>query len=248
MAMGRVTSPDDRVAILAVGAVVCIAAAIAGDTSQDLKTGFLVGATPYRQQIGEMIGVLASALTMGLVLMVLHQGIGIGSQDLSAPQATLMSMVIDGVTQENLPWDLLFIGAAIALIVELIGLPSLALAVGLYLPVSLSSPILIGGAIRLWVEKKYRDDVRFHKREKGILFSSGLIAGAALIGVLISGFVYMGDKWSKFDAWLQKVIDLTDGLGALPSFLIFLFLCAMLLLVILSTSRRNGDDHGISSR
>ena len=236
--MGKATAPEDRIAILMVGAVVCIAAALAGDTSQDLKTGFLVGATPARQQIGELIGVLTAALVMGFVLVILHESAGIGSSKLPAPQATLMSMVIDGVTRGDLPWGLVFIGAAIALIIEIIGLPTLALAVWLYLPLSLSTPILLGGAIRLLVEKRYREPLLFEKRERGILVSSGLIAGAALIGVIIKGMIYIEDKWDGFALFLEKVHDLTDGLGPLPSALIFLLLACILLWNILEPLKK----------
>jgi putative OPT family oligopeptide transporter len=236
---GKVSTPEDRISILMVGAVVCIAAAIAGDTSQDLKTGFLVGATPFRQQIGEMIGVLTTALVMGSVLLILHEGAGIGSSKLPAPQATLMSMVIDGVTRGDLPWGLVFTGAFIALIIEIIGLPSLALAVGLYLPMSLSTPILIGGIIRFWVEKRYSGNILFEKRERGILYSSGLIAGAALIGVVIKGMIYLEDKWPRFAVFLEKVHNLTDGLGSFLSMLIFLFLTCTLIWKILQPLKKD---------
>jgi putative OPT family oligopeptide transporter len=195
--LGRADMPNARFAVLAVGAVVCIAAAIAGDTSQDLKTGFLVGATPYRQQIGEFIGVAASALVMGFVLRLLHAAYGIGSEQLAAPQAQIMTMVIDGVLSGELPWNLVFIGGMIAALVELLGLPSLALAVGLYLPLSLTTPIMAGGAIRGILEKTYGGDDKDHgekeelrdRRESGVLYASGMIAGAALIGVVAAGFI-----------------------------------------------------------
>ena len=195
--LGRADMPNARFAVLSVGAVVCIAAAIAGDTSQDLKTGFLVGATPYRQQIGEFIGVAASALVMGFVLRLLHAAYGIGSEQLAAPQAQIMTMVIDGVLSGELPWNLVFIGGVIAAIVELLGLPSLALAVGLYLPLSLSTPIMAGGAIRGLLEKSYGGEDKDHadkqelrdRRESGVLYASGMIAGAALIGVVAAGFI-----------------------------------------------------------
>ncbi len=190
-----------KVAVLAVGAVVCISAAVAGDTSQDLKTGFLVGATPARMQVGEMMGVLASAAVMGGVLVVLNESYGIGTVDgLAAPQATLMSLVIDGVLNASLPWGFVLLGIAIAAIVEFVfKLPSLAFAVGVYLPVSLMTPILVGGLMRMALTRKYADagetddgvEVLAERRERGVLFASGLIAGAALVGVLIGGVVYV---------------------------------------------------------
>ena len=215
-----------KVAVLAVGAVVCISAAAAGDTSQDLKTGFLVGATPKRMQVGEMLGVLSCAVTIGFVLIVLNESYGIGTVDgLPAPQATLMSLVIDGVLNASLPWTFVFIGIAIALIVEFVfKLPSLAFAVGVYLPVSLMTPILIGGLIRRALTRKYEDagededgvSVLADKRERGVLFASGLIAGAALVGVLIGGAIYAvtqitGDPgaasmWQVGHAWMDTAL------------------------------------------
>ncbi len=191
VALGRADMPNARFAVLSVGAVVCIAAAIAGDTSQDLKTGFLVGATPKYQQMGEFIGVLTAAIVMGFVLNLLDQAYGIGSPELAAPQATIMTLVIDGVLNANLPWNLVIMGGMIALIVELLGLPSLALAVGLYLPISLSVPIVAGGAVRGLLSLRFAEKVdEFRaRREAGILYCSGLIAGAALIGVFAAALV-----------------------------------------------------------
>lgn len=198
-----------KVAVLAVGAVVCISAAVAGDTSQDLKTGFLVGATPKRMQVGEMMGVLASAAVMGGVLVVLNESYGLGTVDgLPAPQATLMSLVIDGVLDASLPWAFVLIGIGIAAVAEFVfKLPSLAFAVGVYLPVSLMTPIFVGGLMRMGLARKYASGVEkaagngeeaasdeaegTEKRERGILFASGLIAGAALVGVLIGLAIYL---------------------------------------------------------
>ena len=215
-----------KVAVLAVGAVVCISAAVAGDTSQDLKTGFLVGATPKRMQVGEMLGVLSCAVTIGFVLIVLNESYGIGTVDgLPAPQATLMSLVIDGVLNASLPWTFVFIGIGIALVVEFVfKLPSLAFAVGVYLPVSLMTPILIGGLIRRALTGRYEDagetddgvSVLADKRERGVLFASGLIAGAALVGVLIGGAIYAvtqitGDPgaasmWQVGHEWMDSAL------------------------------------------
>lgn len=190
--LGLENEPGARVAVLMVGAVVCIAAAVAGDTSQDLKAGFLVGATPWRQQIGEMVGVITAALVMGSVLLLLNESYGIGVEGgLPAPQATLMSMVIDGVLSQDLPWMLVFVGMALAAIVELgMGLPSLAFAVGLYLPISLTTPIMIGGIVRWIIERKPAQVGVSEQREGGILFSSGMVGGAALMGVIIAMGIY----------------------------------------------------------
>ncbi len=185
LALGR-TDPTAPVAVLLVGAVVCISAAIAGDTSQDLKCGFLVGATPWKQQVAELIGLPFAAVSMAFVLQLLHASYGIGSAELAAPQATLMATVIDGVLTQSLPWALVFVGIAIAVVIELLGVPSLPFAVGLYLPLALTTPIFTGGVVRWVIEKRFTGTVLQEKREAGVLYASGLIAGAALLGVLIA--------------------------------------------------------------
>ncbi len=162
--------------VLTLGAVVCIAAAIAGDTAQDLKTGFLVGATPWKQQVGELIGVLASAVFIGWTLYLLHHAYTIGSKELSAPQATLMSLVVKGVFEGNLPWFLVGTGVFTALAVELLGIPSLPFAVGLYLPLELSTALVVGGLVAHLTRGTSR----------GVLFASGLVAGDALTGILLA--------------------------------------------------------------
>ncbi|AZR72644.1 oligopeptide transporter, OPT family [Anoxybacter fermentans] len=185
------TGESGMIAALSVGALVCIAIAIAGDTSQDLKTGFLVGATPRKQQYGEIIGVLVSALVIGFTLILLHEAYTIGSKELAAPQATLMSLVVEGVMKGTLPWALVLTGVFTALIVELFGIGSLPFAVGLYLPIHLSTPIIIGGIIRGLLNKFSANDSIFKsKRETGILYASGLIAGDALLGVILAIFAY----------------------------------------------------------
>ncbi|MDE2795358.1 MAG: oligopeptide transporter, OPT family [Gemmatimonadota bacterium] len=229
-----------KVAVLAVGAVVCISAAAAGDTSQDLKTGFLVGATPKRMQVGEMLGVLACAVTIGGVLILLNESYGIGTVDgLAAPQATLMSLVIDGVLNASLPWAFVFIGIVLALVVEFVfKLPSLAFAVGVYLPVSLMTPILVGGLMRKALTRRYEQagetgegvSVLAEKREQGVLYASGLIAGAALVGVLIGGLIYVVTRagvaptWQFGHAWMDSVPGLASVVGTLA----FAALCWML--------------------
>ncbi len=179
-----------KVAVLTIGALVCIAAAVAGDTSQDLKTGYLVGATPRKQQWGEIIGVIAAAAAMSTVLALFQEQIV--DQTFKAPQANLIRLVIDGVLDGNLPWALVFVGMALALCVEVMGLPTLAFAVGLYLPIHLAVPIIIGGLVRLAVERRAKDpDERAERRERGVLYSSGLIAGAALVGVLAATLAFL---------------------------------------------------------
>ncbi|MGM0471631.1 MAG: OPT family oligopeptide transporter [Bacillota bacterium] len=187
------TDQTGMIAALSVGAIVCIAVAVAGDTSQDLKTGFLVGATPKRQQIGELIGILISAIFVGGIVLMLHEAYGIASKDLPAPQANLMAMVVKGVMKGNLPWSLVFTGVFSALIIEMFGIGSLPFAVGLYLPLHLSTPIMIGGLIKLVLDKRnLTKEVRKDKNESGILFASGLVAGDALVGILLAGLAIRG--------------------------------------------------------
>ena len=175
-------------AAIAIGGVICIVAAIAGDTSQDLKTGYILGATPKKQQIGEIIGVLASSIAIGGVLYLLDTAWGYGSTELPAPQATLMKMIVEGVMGGNLPWTLVGIGACIAIVVEILGIPVLPFAIGLYLPIHLSVPMMIGGIVRWILEKKKKGDDQKEAVENGVLYSSGLIAGEGLVGILLAVF------------------------------------------------------------
>jgi len=166
---------------IVVGSVICIVAAISGDTSQDLKTGYILGATPMKQQIGEIIGVVASSLAISGVLYLLNNAWGFGSGELPAPQATLMKIVVEGVMEGNLPWNLIMIGAAVAIAVEIMGVPALPFAVGMYLPIYLSAGIMLGGVVRFLIDK-FADKVS----EKGILVSSGMIAGEGLVGIILA--------------------------------------------------------------
>jgi putative OPT family oligopeptide transporter len=181
---------------ICVGAIVCIAAANAGNTSQDLKTGYIVGATPIYQQIGLVIGVVTSAFVIGATLLYLHENLGgIGSTNLAAPQATLMSTIIRGLLNQNLPWGLVLVGVFVAFVLELCGIRSLPFAVGSYLPIATTAPIFCGGLVRWWVERKtgqsQESDV-----SSGVLFSSGLIAGGSIAGILFALLVGMND-WSR---------------------------------------------------
>ena len=171
---------------IAIGSVICIIAAMAGDTSQDLKTGYILGATPKKQQIGELIGSVVSAVTIGGVLVLLDSAWGFGTTELAAPQATLMKMIIEGVMQGNLPWALVFIGVFIAIVVEILGISVLPVAIGLYLPLELSATIMIGGVIRWFVDKKKADKEENKDANSGILFCSGMIAGEGLVGILLA--------------------------------------------------------------
>ncbi len=218
------------IAAISIGSVICIIAAIAGDTSQDLKTGYLVGATPYKQQIGELIGVVVSALAVGGVLYLLNAAWGYGSAELPAPQATLMKMVVEGVMGGNLPWALVFAGVAIAIVVEILGIPVLPFAVGLYLPIHLSTPMMVGGLIRLYFEKKkgLSEEERKDKTDKGILYSSGLIAGEGLVGILLAVFAIIPVGAGT----LGDAINLSGSinLGNIGGIIFFVLLCATLVL------------------
>jgi putative OPT family oligopeptide transporter len=210
---------------IGVGAIVCIAAANAGNTSQDLKTGFLVGATPLYQQIGLVIGVIASASVIGLTLLYLHNNLGgIGSKDLAAPQATLMATIIKGLLNQNLPWGLVLIGVFLSLALELCGIRSLSFAVGSYLPIATTAPIFAGGLVRAWVERR-AGKAEESELSAGTLFSSGLIAGGSLAGILFAILVGTGNI-----AVFQSVGDVvpafhSDGVpGQIATALLFLAL------------------------
>jgi len=184
-----------KAAAITVGCVVAIAASMAGDISQDLKTGFLLGATPKRQQTGELLGILTSATFVCLTVLLLDRAYGFGTAELPAPQATLMKVVIEGVLQQSLPWLLVGLGAAIAVVCELLRIPSLPFAVGIYLPVSTTFPVFIGGALRLLVERKADDEaVLAGRRERGILTGSGFVGGEGILGVLIAGAAVLQGK------------------------------------------------------
>ncbi|MDJ0751328.1 MAG: oligopeptide transporter, OPT family [Woeseiaceae bacterium] len=221
------TDTMGKAAALTVGCVVAIAASISGDTSQDLKTGFLLGATPRRQQTAELIGVLTSAVFVCLTVLALGKGFGFGSTELPAPQATLMKLVIDGVLDQNLPWALVAIGAGIAIACELIRIPSLPFAVGVYLPVSTMTPIFVGGLIRLWMERKAKDETQAaDRRERGILLGSGFVGGEGLLGVGIA--LVAVAKSARPDGigtdWLgTEVVAMLAGAAAFAVFIAWFF-------------------------
>lgn len=173
---------------ICVGAVVCIAAANAGNTSQDLKTGYLVGATPLYQQLGLLIGVTASALSIGFTTLYLHRVFGIGSAAIAAPQATLMATIIKGLLSQNLPWGLVLVGVFVSITLELCGIRSLSFAVGSYLPIATTAPIFVGGLVRWWVERSTGQSQE-SDLGAGTLFSSGLIAGGSICGILYAVLV-----------------------------------------------------------
>jgi len=216
-----------KAAALTVGCVVAIAASISGDTSQDLKTGYLLGATPRRQQTAELIGVLTSATFVCLTVLALGKGFGFGSTELPAPQATLMKLVIDGVLDQNLPWVLVAIGAGIAIACEIARIPSLPFAVGVYLPVSTMTPIFVGGLIRLWMERSAKDETTAaDRRERGVLLGSGFVGGEGLLGVGIA--LVAVAKSRRPDGigteWLgNEIIAMLAGAAAFALFIAWFF-------------------------
>jgi len=183
------TNMEGKATALMVGTAVCIAASIAGDTSQDLKTGFLLGATPKKQQIGELIGVITSAGVICWVLMLLDRTQTLGSAALPAPQATLMKLVIDGVLDQQLPWNLVLIGAGVAVIVYLFKVPPLPFAVGVYLPLSTMAPVFLGGLTRWLITRKQDEAESDRRKEQGVLFGSGLVGGEGIMGVFFAFWV-----------------------------------------------------------
>jgi putative OPT family oligopeptide transporter len=190
--------------------MICVATSIAGDTSQDLKTGFLLGATPRKQQLGEMLGVITSATFVCLTLTFIDRACSFGSRELPAPQATLMKLVIEGVLDAELPWTLVAIGSALAIVVDLMRLPTLAFAVGVYLPVSTMVPIFLGGILRRFLEKRSSTpEVAEARRDRGVLFGSGLVGGEGLLGVAIAAVAFKLGRTPGIGAdWAGRLEDL----------------------------------------
>lgn len=183
------TGITGMVGAISIGGIICIVAAIAGDASQDLKTGFIVGATPKKQQLGEIIGVVASAAAIGFVLYLLNEAWGYGTEKIPAAQATMMKMLVEGIMNGELPWALIFIGVFIAIVVEILHMPVMPFAVGMYLPFSLSAGIMAGGVVRILVEKrKGTEKEKKARTDRGLLFTSGMIAGEGIVGILLAVF------------------------------------------------------------
>ena len=229
------TGSAGMITAIMIGTVICIVAAMAGDMSQDLKTGYIVGATPYRQQFGEVIGSIASGLAIAGVLYLLNTAWGFGGQELPAPQATLMKMVIEGVMDANLPWGLVFVGAFFAICIEILKIPAMPVAIGLYLPIHLSAGLMVGGIVRLILEKKKfkKEEDREKVISSGVIYASGMIAGEGLVGILLAALAIIPIGQST----LGEVIDISGSfsigqIGALIAF-------ALLLLSILKFSLWN---------
>ena len=225
-------------AAIAIGSIICIVSAIAGDTSQDLKTGYLLGATPKKQQIGELIGVIAAALAIGGTLYLLDSAWGFGTQELAAPQATLMKMVIEGIMGGNLPWGLILIGVFLAVFIEILGIPVLPFAIGIYLPVQLNACIMVGGLIRLFLDKMKESDKKKGIINDGILFCSGMIAGEGLVGIILAILAVFGFG-SFID--LSGIINLPTWASQIGSLVVFalIILCLLKFSLWKKTSKKS---------
>lgn len=221
---------------IAIGSVICIISAVAGDTSQDLKSGYLLSASPVKQQIAELIGVCVSAIAIGGVLYLLDSAFGYGSTSLPAPQAMLMKLVVEGVMQGNLPWRLIFIGMSIVVVIELLQQPVLPVAIGIYLPVHLSVPIFLGSLVKLIIEKsKVNDEKKETSTTRGMLYCSGLIAGEGLVGIMLAVFAIIPYKGEN----LLQAINLSNLFLMPPvvSLLLFIILVGTIWYVAVRKSR-----------
>ena len=223
------TGITGMVGAISIGGIICIVAAIAGDASQDLKTGFIVGATPKKQQLGEIIGVVASAAAIGFVLYLLNEAWGYGTEKIPAAQATMMKMLVEGIMNGELPWALIFIGVFIAIVVEILHMPVMPFAVGMYLPFSLSAGIMAGGVVRILVEKrKGTEKEKKARTDRGLLFTSGRIAGEGRVGILLAVFEVF-----KIDS---KIV-LPFQLPQIGSLILFIALLALLYRVCMKADK-----------
>jgi len=216
------TGDGARAAVLTVGTIVAVAASKAGDISQDLKTGYLVGATPARQQFGQLIGAACACWVVAGTVLLLGNTFGFGGDELSAPQATLMKTIIDGVLAGQLPWDLVLSGAGLSIGALLCGLSPLAFAIGVYLPLSTMAPIFLGGCMRAWRDRAQGASAAHSGSDPGILAASGLVAGEGLAGVLVAGLVAGG-------VIAKSATPLLPGIaGDSATILVLAVLCAFL--------------------
>ncbi len=220
------------VTVMSIGTVVCIAVCLSGDIAQDLKTGYLLGATPRNQQIMEFVGLLFPALAMGFTVFLLNDAFGFVKDathptPLLAPQANVMSVIVQGVMTGNLPWVPIIVGCMLAAAIELVGISSLPFAIGLYLPLELSTPIMTGGLIALLVRKISKEEVAKKREELGVLFGSGLVAGDALLGVAIAFVIAFSSSYRAFYE-AHEAVSLTATYGPWVSLVAFAGISFML--------------------
>jgi putative OPT family oligopeptide transporter len=209
------TEPGARAAVLTVGTIVAVAASKAGDISQDLKTGWLVGATPARQQLGQLIGASCACWAVAGTVLLLGQNYTFGSKELGAPQATLMKTIIEGVLAGNLPWDLVLSGAGLSIGAMLCGVSGLAFAIGVYLSLASMAPIFVGGCVRALVERSRIGKSPSLEGDPGVLAASGMVAGEGLMGVIIAGAVALQAVPKSIAT--PRVASWTEALGLSPS-------------------------------
>ena len=219
---------------IAIGTIICIIACMAGDMSQDLKTGYIVGATPRNQQLGELIGCVVSALAIGGIMYLLDAAWGFGSKELPAPQATLMKLVVEGVMGGSLPWALVLAGVGIGIAIEILGIPVLPVAIGVYLPIHLNTPIFIGGLIRAYFDRKGEEGKKI--TEKGVLYGSGLIAGEGLIGILLAVFAIIPLSNGKS---LLATLNMGGMLGNIGGIVFFALLLASIVFFTRNKKKAN---------
>lgn len=220
------------VTVMSIGTVVCIAVCLSGDIAQDLKTGYLLGATPRHQQIMEFVGLLFPALMMGFTVFLLNSAFGFVKNathptPLLAPQANVMSVIVQGVMTANLPWVPIIVGCMLAAAIELVGISSLPFAIGLYLPLNLSTPIMAGGLIALIVRKISKEEIAKKREELGVLFGSGLVAGDALLGVTIAFIIAFSSGYRTFYEG-HEAVSLTGVYGPWVSLVAFAGISFML--------------------
>ena len=216
---------------IAIGSIICIVAAIAGDTSQDLKTGYIVGATPAKQQTGELIGVLASGLAIAGVLSLLNKAWGFGSAEIPAPQATLMKMIVEGIMDAKLPWVLVFMGVFLALALEILRVPVMPFAIGLYLPVQLSAGIMVGGVVRLALDKmkSKKEEEKKQIISNGTLYCAGMIAGEGLVGILMAFFAIIKIGENSIGDMIGGIINLSGAAGNIVGLIVLALMVLSLL-------------------
>ena len=214
--------PGAQAGVLTVGTIVAVAASKAGDISQDLKTGWLVGATPARQQLGQLIGAAFACWAVAATVMLLGTAYEFGSPEIPAPQATLMKTIIEGVLSGALPWDLVLTGAGLSIGAMLCGVSGLAFAIGVYLPLASMAALFVGGCMRAMVERD-RPPLAEGASDRGVLAASGLVAGEGLAGVAVAGLVAAGIAPKAMEPRLGGLA------GELVALLVVIAVCAFLL-------------------